>query len=79
MFVPGAVTNTRLRNASAAEAYVGDSGVAVTRTILSVDENVSGDSAFSQNEIFDTTSSTFTTMDFLDFSETNPFGDPEDT
>lgn len=78
MFAPGLVTNTRLRNVSAAEAYIGDSGVAVTRTIVSLDENVSGDSSFAQNDIFDTAGSEFTDMNFLDFSETNPFGDPED-
>ena len=77
MFVPGVVQNTRLRNISGALAYIGDSATTVYRTLTTIDENVYGDSSFAQNDIFDTSENTFD-LDFLDFSENNPFGDPED-
>ena len=76
-FVPGIITNTRLRNISGALAFLGDSERSVSRTLISIDENVYGDSSFAQNDIFDTTENSFD-LDFLDFSENNPFGDPED-
>lgn len=45
----------------------------ITRTILSVGENIAGENE--QNEDFAATSNNVN-LDFLDFSETNPFGDP---
>jgi len=77
MFVPGTITNTRERNISGALAFVGDSSIQVERTLISINENIYGDSSFAQNDVFDTTENSFA-LDFLDFSETNPFGDPED-
>lgn len=47
------------------------------RNILSISEDVGYISA--QNDTFDANSQSGTLIDFLDFSEGNPFGDPEDT
>lgn len=47
-----------------------------TRTILSINEDTGQVS--DQNEIFDANQQTGSLVDFLDFSEGNPFGDAED-
>ena len=47
-----------------------------TRTILTVNEDVGYLSA--QNDIFDANTQTGSLVNFLDFSEGNPFGDAED-
>ncbi len=47
----------------------------ITRTIASLTEDF-GNNNYQMNDEFDTSNSVY---DFLDFSEANPFGDPEDT
>jgi hypothetical protein len=47
------------------------------RKILAIRESPGGDTSYSQNDDFDTEKNSLV-LDFLDFSEKNPFGDPED-
>jgi hypothetical protein len=49
----------------------------ISRLVLSVNEYLASDSSYAQNDIFDAGENDL--LDFLDFSETNPFGDPGDT
>ena len=60
---------------SARAILFGETPKLATRTILSIGENVQADNSFAINDEFDTT---LDALDFLDFSENNPFGDPED-
>lgn len=49
----------------------------VYRDIVRIDERTGGDTSYAQNDDFDTEKNSLV-LDFLDFSENNPFGDPED-
>ena len=60
---------------SARAIQLGSPPKTAIRTILSIGENVQGDNSFAINDEFNTN---LDTLDFLDFSENNPFGDPED-
>lgn len=74
MFEPGVLTIPQFGSEAFQNEYIVDR----LRTILQVNERVSSDSSYSQNDIFDTEKNNLV-MDFLDFSEDNPFGDPRDT
>lgn len=49
----------------------------VYRDIVRIQEYTGGDTSYAQNDDFDTEKNSLV-LDFLDFSENNPFGDPED-
>lgn len=72
MFEPG---NIRVPIAPFSEVFgVFDDNI-ITRRILSVSENIAGQNE--QNVDFNAEAENII-LDFLDFSETNPFGDPQD-
>ena len=72
MFDSGFIFNPQEPTGAFGNAIIDD----IQRRILSVQEILSSDSSYSQNDIFNSQKNEL--LDFLDFSEDNPFGDPGD-
>lgn len=73
MFEPGIIYNTRKPIGDMLDPNALQDSEYITRTVLSLSEDLAG--ANEQNEEFSVASSNVN-LDFLDFSEANPFGDP---
>lgn len=77
---PDSFYSTWLINDRVETPYVGinQSDSDVRRRILAIGDSISGGTVQSQNDTFDTTSNAMNVLNFLDFTEKNPFGDAED-
>lgn len=72
MFESGSIYNPREASGAFGNVLLSP----IERQIKSINERVSSDSSYSQNDVFDAQENEL--LDFLDFSEDNPFGDPGD-
>lgn len=74
MFEVGTITNDRSDRIDSDNLLF---PLIITREILSTAEILASQNSYAQNDVFDTEENSLV-LDFLDFSETNPFGDPGD-